>query len=133
MGFWGLLTGLAATKYLVSDNGNGGGSIQYVYTPAQIAEMEERAAIRQAKWDSTHFAQFMDNASDWVVNFILHGERCWPLLITGIIVLLIGCLLWDMRSENGNINLGLVLICTGAPIVTMYVIIGILWLFIPTI
>jgi hypothetical protein len=75
----------------------------------------------------------MDSASDWVVNFILHGERCWSLLITGIIVLLIGCLLWDVRSENGKINLGLVLICTGAPIVTMYVIIGILWLFIPTI
>ena len=70
MGFWGLLTGLAAAKYIVSDNGNDGGGIQYVYTPAQIAEMEERAAIRQAKWEDA-------NAED--INYLRAYVYKWLL------------------------------------------------------
>ncbi len=100
----GLLTGLAAAKYLLSGSGKGGGHAVYVPpTPEELAEMARRHAEYAQRWadfkEHTPIGVFGSNCAD-TIAWVIFGSPGWIwFALLGILVLLFLITVFFIKDE----------------------------------
>lgn len=106
----GILTSLAAAKYLFSDNGGGGSHYHYVPpTPEQLAEMAARRAAAIERWNAfkehTPIGIFGTKCYDGIAYLIFGSPGWWWFaLLVSFIALLTYMIVNRVRMINEVTN-----------------------------
>lgn len=109
----GILTSLAALKYLFSGSGGSGGA-RHVYvppSPEQLAAMERQRQINQQLWDdrveyfwSTHIGHFLDTCGNIIHYVVFDSPNWWWLALLGMLLTVIIFLFFTNPEEENAVT-----------------------------
>lgn len=107
----GLLTSLAAAKYLFSGSGKGGGGGHAVYvppSPEELAEMSRRHAEQAQHWadfkEHTPIGVFGTKCEDFI-GWVLFGSPGWIwFVLLGILIALVLIIIYGIKEETDEMT-----------------------------